>query len=56
MIMTKPPYWRVAETVAAISAGTKKPPVHSPRGSSLRRTAWGKTGNQPPRRAIILAR
>jgi hypothetical protein len=29
MIMTKPPYWRVAETVGAISAGTKKPPVNT---------------------------
>jgi hypothetical protein len=30
IIMTKPPYWRAAETVGAISAGTKKPPVTPP--------------------------
>jgi hypothetical protein len=56
MIMTKPPYWRVAETVGANSAGTKKAPGSLPQGLSLRRyTAWEEPEINP-RRAIILAR
>ena len=35
MIMTKPPYWRVAETVSANSAGTKKPPAILPPGAKF---------------------